>query len=108
MTSPDPRGENQPPTSDYGEQALALLRRIDLDDEEVRWTLGTLLHDDLVAFMALTGGRNEVCPSCGFTGRQANVWQGGVLVESCRDPWHANPELHEAADDSGSSPGGER
>ncbi len=30
----------------------------------------------------------EVCPSCGFTGRQANVWQGGILVRSCRDPWH--------------------
>lgn len=28
------------------------------------------------------------CPGCGFTGRQANVWKGGILVRSCRDPWH--------------------
>jgi RNA polymerase subunit RPABC4/transcription elongation factor Spt4 len=32
-----------------------------------------------------------VCPSCGFTGRQANEWRGGILVRSCRDPWHHAP-----------------
>lgn len=30
----------------------------------------------------------KVCPSCGFTGRQANEYRGGVLWRTCHDPWH--------------------
>lgn len=37
----------------------------------------------------MRGERTEVCPSCGFDGRQANEYRGGVLWRTCHDPWHA-------------------
>lgn len=43
-------------------------------------------HDaDLIRSGRVPG---EVCPSCGFDGRQANVYRRDELWSTCHDPWH--------------------
>lgn len=43
-----------------------------------------------VAADLIRSGRvpGEVCPSCGFDGRQANVYRRDELWSTCHDPWH--------------------